>query len=133
MNISLTRSLSSYLSIYWVLCCVFILPHIQDLRKPTFIQKKDEVTSPDNQKIVTRSVVMDETSKEDFLGLKPVSHKATQYDGRHSPEIDNLKMADLEDSSKENIVSLKYLRTDEISSAEEYSKAYKIKGKIRNK
>lgn len=42
-------------------------------------------------------------------------------------------MADLEDSSKKNIVSLKYLRMDEKSSGEGYSKAFQIKVKIRNK
>lgn len=43
-----------------------VLVHIKDLQDPTLIQKKEEVTSPDNQQIETRSEVIDGTSKKIF-------------------------------------------------------------------
>lgn len=91
----------------------------------TSVQRKDDVTSPDDQKIADRSRVMIETSKLDLP-----HPKEKRYDRQHHSEIANLPK--LKDALKGNIISTEELKTDQISSGKEFQKAHVMTGKIKN-
>ncbi len=78
-----------------------------------------------------KSLLLEETSKEDISHQKAVSQTEIPFDRKHSKEIDSLQISKLGDSSKENILSSEEFRMSETFSGDEPSRALEITGKIK--
>lgn len=90
------------------------------------------VTPSDSQKIAMKSLLMEETSKEDVSLRKAVSQTEILYDRKHGKEMDDLQISKLGDSSKECILTSEEFRMSETFSGDEPSRALLMTGKIKN-
>ncbi len=104
---------------------------IQDVQESTSIRRKDEDTPSDSQKIVMKSLLLEETSKENISHQKAVSQTEILLDRKHSNEIDSLQISKLWDSSNKSKLSSEEFRISETFSGDEPSRALEITGKIR--
>ncbi len=127
----------SYKIIVFLLSINLLVPllvqilRIQDVQESTSIRRKDEDTPSDSQKIVMKSLLLEETSKENISHQKAVSQTEILLDRKHSNEIDSLQISKLWDSSNKSKLSSEEFRISETFSGDEPSRALEITGKIR--
>lgn len=78
-----------------------------------------------------KSLLLEETSKEDISHQKAVSQTEILLDRKHSKEIDRLHISKLGDSSNKSKLSSEEFRMSETFSGDEPSRALEITGKIK--
>lgn len=115
----------------YFLCWVQIRIYTQDLQEFTSDLKDDEIIPTDSQRIAVKSLLLEETHKEDISHLELVSQTDILHGAVCSKETENLQIEKLEDSLKESILSSEFT-TSETFSDEGLPRELVMTGKLKS-